>query len=224
MDAGAVIFDFDGTVADTLGSIVRGMRDTFAEQGLEPPSAREVADAIGVPLPRIVASLLPPGLAEDSGLIDRVATRYRQLSKAYLDREIALFPGMGELLTALGRGGTALGLLTNRYRADLEPYVERLGLDRLFDLVVAGDDYPIELRKPNPTPLLDMASRFGVEPRRVIMVGDTVVDVEVAKRAGATSVAVTFGCHTEDRLAAADPDHLASSVRELRATLLPHRA
>ncbi len=208
-----LVFDWDGTLADTLDCIVEPMAAAFAEAGLPVPSAERIAATIGVPLTDIVASLSPPD-ARGPAQVEGVVQRYRSLQQGFLGR-LRLFPGFSELSAGLRARGCRAAILSNKGRADLLGNLRQLGLEEHFARVSAGDDYPPEERKPHPRPLLDLIGALGVEPRRTLMIGDTVYDLRMAQRAGVDSAAVVWGCHPLERLKQEAPRHVLRRLEDL---------
>jgi len=216
----AVIFDFDGTLADTLEGIVRGMALAFAEVGLAAPDPRVVARTIGVPLYDIVATLLPASHRTPARITD-VMERYRAAQPALLPTTLRLFPGAPELLVRLRGAGVRLAVASNKMRRDLVQHMQLLGIVEFFEQSDGGDDHPPAQRKPHPAPLLGLARSLGLSSQELLMVGDTIYDLQMARAAGVDSAAVTFGCHEEPLLRTEQPTYVVGSLAELGTLLLP---
>lgn len=214
-----IVFDFDGTLADSLEAIHVAMAAAFAEAGLRPPGKAELARQIGVPLPQIIEGLLPAGRRVPE-LVGSLRERYLTIQRPQLARLLRLFPGCRELLDALARRGVRRAVASNKARDDLLQHLALLDIAHLFEEVVAGDDHPPELRKPHPAPLLELMQRLGLSCTDVLMVGDTIYDVRMACAAGCDCAAVTYGCHERAALAAEGPTYLVASLAELKQLLL----
>ncbi|MEM9708851.1 MAG: HAD-IA family hydrolase [Pseudomonadota bacterium] len=186
MSARAVLFDLDGTLVDSLPSIVGAANALLADLGAEPITDALGASFVGwgerVFLEKLIAAR---GLSADAeALRQPYLTHYEDLA-----RETRAIPGTREALDSLKVDGVLLGLVTNKPRAPLGPSLVAAGLDGLFDIVIAGDDLP--KRKPDPAPLRHAMAELGVE--RAIYVGDSPVDSEAAARAGLPFLLYTEG-------------------------------
>ncbi len=187
-----MLFDFDGTLADTapdLGAAVNRLR---AERGLPALSVGEVrphASSGARGLLRVGLGLMPGDPA------------YEEMREAFLAHygtrlcvDTKLFPGIAELLGQLGERGLAWGIVTNKATRFTVPLVSALGIAP--DCVVCGDTTPHS--KPHPAPLLHAAKALALAPARCCYVGDDLRDVQAARAAGMRSVAVQYGYHGID--------------------------
>jgi len=206
-----VLFDLDGTLADTIPLIVASYQHAFRTV-----LAEEVADArarawIGRPL--------LPALLEESPEhgheLDRV---YREWNLANTARLIRRYPGVVELLTELLAAGATCAVATSKRRETARLALHSVGIDHLVDVVAALED--TDAHKPEPDPLLHAAAALAVVPADCVYVGDATVDVLSAKAAGMAAVAVTWGAGERDALVAAGPDAVADTVADLSAYLL----
>jgi N-acetyl-D-muramate 6-phosphate phosphatase len=188
----AVLFDLDGTLADTatdLGAAVNRLR---AGRGLADLATRDV---------RAYASsgargLLRVGLGLNPGDPDYETMRDAFLD-AYAERvcvDTRLFPGISQLLAEIGARGLKWGIVTNKAARFTSPIVAALGIAP--DCVVCGDTTPHS--KPHPAPLLHAAKQLALEPHACCYVGDDLRDVQAAHAAGMRAVAVLYGYHGVD--------------------------
>jgi N-acetyl-D-muramate 6-phosphate phosphatase len=188
---GAVLFDLDGTLADTAPDLGAALNRLRAERGLaELPVAavRPYASMGARGLLHVGFGLAP----EDAG--------YAELRDAFLeyyDGELCvrtkLFPGMGELLASLEVRGLRWGIVTNKAARFTDRIVAALGLSERASCVVSGDT--TAHTKPHPAPLLHAATQLGLATERCCYVGDDLRDVQAARAAGMRSVAVEYGYH-----------------------------
>lgn len=209
----AVVFDFDGTIADTRGLIVSCFRKTYGALGMEPPEETLIAGTIGLPLATAFARLSGFSSAES----EQAAERYRTLFRELDVREVAPLPGMVPLLHRCAEAGIPLGVASSRGHDTLDPMLEALGVFELLGAVVDTADAGEE--KPNPQMLLLAAEKLGVKPSRVVMIGDTSFDIEMGRNAGAWTIAVTWGNHSREELEAAKPTILAARAEEIASAL-----
>jgi 2-phosphoglycolate phosphatase len=183
----AVLFDLDGTLADTapdLGGAVNRMR---MKRGLEP---------LPIELLRPVASagargMLGVGFAmrPDMDGYEPLREEFLAEYEAALDRDTVLFDGVADCLAALDARGLRWGVVTNKATRFTGPVLAGLGLTA--DVVICGDTTPHA--KPHPAPLLEACQRLGVAAGEAIYVGDDLRDVQAARAAGMPSVAAGYG-------------------------------
>ena len=214
-----VIFDLDGTLADTSGDLVAAANVCFRAMGLG-----DVLDPLrdaGIAL-RGGRMMLTRGL-ERAGRFDPdlVAEYYPVLLDAYaqdIDRHTRLYPGAMEAVAELDRAGFAVGICTNKPEGLADTLLQRLGVRGVFASLVGADTLPV--KKPDPEPLREAARRAGGDPARMLLVGDSDTDRNTARAAGVPSVLVTFGPSGED-MAALAPEALLADFADLPA--LAHR-
>jgi len=188
----SVIFDLDGTLADTSGDLVAAANATFAELGL-PPLLDPVGDA-GTAM-RGGRAMLGLGFGRVSGFGEGdIARAYPRLLAHYsdaIDTHTVLYPGAMAAVAALKSAGYAVGICTNKPAGLAERLMQRLGVRDAFDSLVGADTLPV--RKPDPAPLFEAVRRAGGDLARTCLVGDSVTDRHTAAAAGCPSILVTFG-------------------------------
>jgi pyrophosphatase PpaX len=203
----AVLFDFDGTLVDTTEMIHQSMRHaTSSVLGREDISRETLLANVGQPLPRQMELI-------DTEYADQLLDAYRSHHERHHDALIQEFPGVEESLDRLGSAGIKVAVVTSKRRVSVEMALEIFpGLRNVVDRFVTLED--TAHHKPHPEPLLRALKLLGSIPKeRAAYVGDSPFDVEAAKAAGLTSVAVSWGAFSEDALRAAEPDHLVSDIR-----------
>ena len=208
---GVVLFDLDGTLADTIPLIVASYQHAFRTVLAEEVEESRARAWIGRPL-------LPALLEErpDHGEeLDRV---YREWNLANTARLIQRYAGVPEMLTALTSAGIRCAVATSKRRETARLALEGVGIEGLVDVVAALED--TTRHKPDPDPLLYAASVLGVPPADCVYVGDAVVDVLAAQAAGMAAVAVTWGAGEPAALRATHPVAVIDSVGALTAYLL----
>lgn len=207
-----IIFDFDGTLADTRECIVRSAIAAFDAQHAEPPDSARVVDAIGLSLPRMLAACSDQALPPE--LLDRIARTYCAVYDEVAPRTVRLFDGVAEVLsTVRSWPGTRLAIATSKLRSGLEPLLEHLGITPLFDAVMCDDD--VTLKKPAPEMVERILEATDIAPHNALVVGDTTYDVEMGRASGAHTCAVTWGMHSSVRLMAAGPTYVVNDPREI---------
>jgi pyrophosphatase PpaX len=203
----AVLFDFDGTLVDTTEMIHQSMRHATTEVlGREDIPRETLLANVGQPLPRQMELI-------DTENAESLLEAYRTHHEQHHDALIREFPGVEESLHRLGSAGTKVAVVTSKRRVSVEMALEIFpGLRNVVDRFVTLDD--TTQHKPHPEPLLRALELLGSIPKeRAAYVGDSPFDVEAAKAAGLTSVAVSWGAFSEDALRASGPDHLVPDIR-----------
>jgi phosphoglycolate phosphatase len=203
----AVVFDFDGTLADTRHAVVTTVQQTLRELGVAQLPAEEIVVRMGLPLAQVFVAA---GVAAER--CGDAVQWYRQRFPANTDR-VALFPGVLAGLRALASAGIPLGIASARGRGSLLPLIDALGIAAYFGHVLGDED--VEQRKPAPDLVLALAQRMQLAPARMLVVGDTTYDVEMGHAAGAHTCAVTYGSHDIVRLRDARPHHVVDSLADL---------
>jgi N-acetyl-D-muramate 6-phosphate phosphatase len=188
----AVLFDFDGTLADTAPDLAAAVNQLRAQRGMERLSNEAV---------RPYASMGARGLLRIGFGLTPGDADYPRLRDAFLERyaecvcvDTRLFPGMRELLHELESRDIAWGIVTNKATRFTDRIVESLHLRP--DCVVCGDSTPH--LKPHPAPLLLATQKLNLSAERCVYVGDDLRDVQAARAAGMRSVAVEWGYHGAD--------------------------
>lgn len=207
-----IIFDFDGTLADTFGEIVEAVnaaQDVFA---VERANAETVRGWIGYGLQYFMESALG---GTDSDAVAAFTGTYKRLYREIAFDRARLFDGILEVLDALR--GDVLAVASNKSEEQLVPMVERLGIRERFAAVVGGDS--AAAAKPDPRVYAHLLERIGASFEEVWMVGDSEPDIEFGKAIGANTVGCLWGLRTRDELERVEPDHLVESRPELREKL-----
>ena len=210
----AALFDFDGTLVDTTEMIFQGMRHaTTSVLGREDFSREELLANVGQPLPRQMELF-------DAEKAELLLEAYRAHHEEHHDALIGEFPGVAEALSRLRAAGVRIVVVTSKRRRSVEMALEKFpGLDLVVDRFVTVED--TEEHKPHPEPLLKGLELMGDIPKdQAVYVGDSPFDVQAAKAAGLTSVAVSWGAFSEDTLREADPDYLVPDIDSVVDVLL----
>lgn len=207
-----VLFDLDGTLADTIPLIVASYQHAFRTVlGQEVPEEQARA-WIGRPL-------LPALLEASPEHGHDLDAEYRRWNLAHTADLIRRYDGIPELLEALAAEGTRSAVATSKRRETARLALSGVGIEHLIDVAAALED--TTKHKPDPEPLLHAAAVLQVAPADCVYVGDAVVDMEAARAAGMAAVAVTWGAGERPALEAARPDALCTTIGELTAYLLP---
>jgi len=210
-----VVFDWDGTLADSTGIIVDSLQQACRDLGEPVPADIDARHVIGLGLADALRRVAP-GLPRERHA-DLVA-RYRH---HYVTRDegIALYAGVREMLAELETAGLVLGIATGKSRAGLDRALAQQGIGGHFTVTRCADEgFP----KPHPDMLVHLMDHTGFEPDATLMIGDTTHDLELARNAGTAALAVAYGAHAADELAALAPLATVRSVAELLEWLRRH--
>lgn len=209
----AVIFDLDGTLADTSRDLIASANHCFRHMGfgdvLDPVADAHVALRGG-------KRMLTDGLTR-AGRFDATVVEqyYPVLLEAYegaIDTHTRLYPGAMEAVAELRRRDIVVGICTNKPERLARLLLEKLGVLDDFASLVGADTLPV--RKPDPAPLREAAVRAGGDPARCLLVGDSDTDRNTARAAGVPSVLVTFTPAAGDMMAL-EPEALLDNFADL---------
>lgn len=207
----AILFDFDGTLADTAPAIVATMQRTFADMGLPIPSADAIKATIGLPLAeccRIAGNLTKEGGEE-------AAAVYRPLFGLYAADYTAIYPEVKDTITWLHEHGVRMAICTSRGAVSLDQILTAREIDFGFETRVTADDGLTP--KPAPHMVLALLDRMGLSADETLVVGDTTFDITMGNSAGCRTVAVTYGNHIREKLETADPTFIIDNFGALVA-------
>ncbi len=212
-DYDLLIFDWDGTLSDSVGRIVEVMQAAAADLRLPVRSDRSIKSIIGLGLPEAIQTLYPemtPGAVE----------RFRQCySDHFVMREqepSPFFEGVAEGLAAFRRKGYRLAVATGKSRRGLDRVLAAKGLADFFDVTRCADE---TASKPDPLMLNEILAHCQVHPSKALMIGDAPFYLEMARRAQMASVAVSYGAQPVEVLRNYEPTLVVDRFEELRVWL-----
>ena len=210
-----VIFDFDGTLADTAEGILRTEEAMLAEMGLSKPEGGEAQMRQGIGL--ALRDSLHVGCLIPEARLDEAVATYRRLFDEIAFDYIVPFPGVKETLEYLYDRGYMLGIATSRSRRTLVYLLDKMDIARYFTHMTSVESTPNH--KPSPDLALILLEQFGVTGDETLIVGDTVYDLQMGKNAECHTCGVTFGNHSREQLQSEDPDYIVDSFPELKSIL-----
>lgn len=210
----AVIFDLDGTLADTLDDIADAMNAALAHLG-QPTHAREDYRAfVGAGVVNLARVTLPQ---DRQDLLDRAVELFRTHYQAHIVDRTRAFPDVGAMLDALVARGLKLAVLSNKIDAMTRRIVDSCFASwPLFPVFGERAGVP---KKPDPQAALEIAQLLGAEPGRCAFVGDTAYDILTAVNAGMYPVGVTWGFRTREEMVGAGAKAMIDSPLDLLPTL-----
>ncbi len=188
----ALLFDLDGTLADTKPDLHAAMNFVLEKYGYQPIAADTIHHMIGGGA-RII---LQRGLAENNATLseselDRATEEFIRWYDQNIDTHTRVFDDLVPLLTRARDANYKMAVVTNKRESLSSKLLFRLGLHSYFDVLIGGDTLPT--RKPNPEPVEEALKRLKVPAHEAIMVGDSEADTGSARAAGVTSICVSFG-------------------------------
>ncbi|HEX7027172.1 MAG TPA: HAD-IIIA family hydrolase [Gammaproteobacteria bacterium] len=209
-----LIFDWDGTLMDSLAKIVSCLHAALAQAGLPARTDAQLRHIVGLGIHEAIDHLFPEGVLPESRRLVVETYRHRFI---YGDPTPArLFHGVEAMLDRLMEQGYFLAIATGKSRSGLDALLTELGLSARFHSSRCADE---TCSKPDPRMLIEILADLGVKPSQALMIGDTEFDVKMAKYAGMDAVAVSHGAHTRQQLLAAGPLALLENVTNLLSWL-----
>jgi phosphoglycolate phosphatase len=221
---GAVAFDLDGTLLDTIHDLAAAVNLLLADLGHAPLPLATIRDLVGKGMPNLIRRALAatrgvaPVAVSDAELAD-VLPRYQTHYAAILGHETVPFPGVVAGLERMAAMGLPLAVITNKATRFVRPHLALAGIEPFFRVVIGGDDLP--LKKPHPAALLHAARALGVEPARMLMVGDSGNDAQAARAAGCPVLIVPYGYNEGTPVQNLDADGIVDSLLAVADRLQP---
>jgi len=206
--AATLVFDLDGTLADTAPDLIEALNFVLTSEGVEPAplaSARTLLGAGGRAL--IARGFARAGRPLEPAKLETLFVRFLGHYNAHIADHSRLFPGVLACLDRCAAAGWTLAICTNKLEHSSHLLLGRLGVAERFAFVCGQDTFGVG--KPDPRPLLETIGRVGGRPERAVMVGDSRTDIETARAAGTPVIAVDFG-YTDTPVAELNPDRVIS--------------
>lgn len=212
-----IVFDCDGTLADSQHLIVEAMRLAFQSEGLPAPGRAAIVPTIGLSLPETLQILAPDQYPDKRNGLARSYREWCQTLRRQPGGEEPLFPGAASLLFKLAaRANVLVGIATGKSSRGVTRFIEQNGLNGLFTTIQTADSAP---SKPHPAMLLQAMEETGAVPETTVMIGDTSYDMIMAACANATGIGVSWGYHTAAGLKRAGASTVVNSFAALEAVL-----
>ncbi|MCK5934309.1 MAG: HAD-IA family hydrolase [Fulvimarina manganoxydans] len=213
----AILFDCDGTIADSAGLICTIMDRSFEAHGLTPPAWESTRAIIGLSLDKAILALRPSLSEADVAVLVAGYRHQYRAERARPDFVEHLFPGMRDLVLELSaQDEVFVGMVTGKSRRGVAAITAAHGLKDAFTIIRTADDCP---SKPHPAMVLECCAEVGVAPADAIVVGDTTFDMEMARTAGSAALGVAWGSHHREQLERSGAQAVATDVPELRQAL-----
>ena len=206
-----IIFDFDGTLADTNKGIIGTFLATLDKMGIPRVSEERIKAVIGLPLKQNFTR----GADLPDEEADRAVVIYRELFMGIALQTVTLFPGVEETLKTLSERGIPMAIASSRSTNSLNELARVLGIDKYIPQANIFGVESVARPKPAPDLVYAIVARLGVKPQETLVIGDATFDIEMGKAAGARTCAVTYGNQSPDMLVTACPDYMIDDLRKL---------
>jgi len=213
LDYKLLIFDWDGTLCNSIGRIVESMHAASTRAGYALCDDLAVKGIIGLGLPEAIRTLYPE-IGDDELIAFR--QHYADHYMALDAQPSPLFEGVAQAMEAFRADGYHLAVATGKARRGLDRVLKAHGWEDYFDATRAADE---TASKPHPLMLEQILAQCGVSPRQALMVGDASFDLMMARNAGMDSVAVSYGAQSAEALQAYEPRLTIDRFSELQAWL-----
>lgn len=209
-----VLFDLDGTLADSAPDLYAALVEHCVEEGVPTPAYAPIREVVSRGSRAILHCAFP---GRNEAAIEALVPRYLAIYQAMLARQTAPFAGVENLLRQLESDDLAWGIVTNKPAFLADELVSWLGWTGRLRAMVAGDT--LAVKKPDPAPVLLACERAGIAPDRVVFVGDDLRDVQAGAAAGLYTVAVSWGYLDGGDPHQWDADAVVDSPRQLARLL-----
>lgn len=210
---GAILFDLDGTLADSAPDIAMALNLLLDEQNLPRFSTQTVTKMVGGGVPLLIERALKAhGQGVEKDHIAALAARFLEIYTPRAAVLTRLFPGVRGLLESYRDDGVRLGVCTNKPEGVTRMILNALGVAHLFGAVVGGDT--LAVKKPDPAPLHAALGILKCAPQHALMVGDSAADANAARAAGIPVILVTFG-YTRTPVQELENDGIVESFAKL---------
>ncbi len=206
--APTLVFDLDGTLAETAGDLIGALNFVLAGEGIAPAPLAGARSLLGAGARALIArGFKLSGRELAPATLDALFADFLVHYNAHIADESALFPGVEACLSRCAEAGWRLAVCTTKLEYSSHLLLGKLGVAGRFAFVCGQDTFGVA--KPDPRPLLETIRKVGGDPKRAVMVGDSRTDIETARAAGTPVVAVDFG-YTDVPVAELGPDRVIS--------------
>ncbi len=204
-----IIFDWDGTLVNSIARIVASIRSAIQDVGLPNLEDHQLKDIIGLGLPEVMQTLYPQ---ESKATHGQLCDRYTHYFLKESAIPVCSFPGVNAALGQLFNQGLILAIATGKSRKGLTRSLQATDWSQYFSYSRCADE---TLSKPHPKMLEELLEETSVRPENALMIGDTEYDLEMAQLAGVDTVAVSYGVHELSRLRQYKPKLIIDHMHEL---------
>ena len=206
-DKELILFDFDGTLIDSVPDLAFAVNHMLGYLGLPTFEESRIRGWIGNGARTLVERALHAALGDaplDPAYVDKALAVFMEHYAQNLAVATVAFPKVPEVLKHLHSKGFRMAIITNKPYAFIEPILQSMGMDTLFELTLGGDSLPN--KKPHPEPLLHACRLLGIDTEKAVMVGDSKNDILAAKAAGMHCIGLGYGYNYDEDIAVYGPD------------------
>jgi len=207
-----ILFDFDGTLANSGATVALATQAAFRDLSLPEPSHDTIAYYMGIPIETSFKAMAPEH-DFTTAEYDRLLSSFRENAQSLERTQVTLFPDISAVLTHLKQAGRQLFIVTSKPTHTLNRNLKRLNIAHFFTDCIGSDQ--VTHYKPAPDGILILLDRYHLDPKQTVMVGDATHDLQMGKAAGVKTAAVTWGAHTTAALQSENPDWLCQTALEL---------
>lgn len=206
-----IIFDFDGTIADSKQCSILATQSAFKELDLDIPTVEAIEYYMGIPIEQSFLNMASAKI--DEKRFQQLLYSFRNYNKAYESTCLKLFPDMKETLKELVGRGHSCFIVTSKKTEVLKRNLDLLKIDSYFLDIVGSDK--VSHYKPHPDGINRIVETYGLNKNECIMIGDAIFDIQMGKAAGCSTCGVLWGSHSKDMMSKEEPEHIIDSVKEL---------
>ena len=210
-----VIFDLDGTLADTVGDLNAAVNAALVQFGFPTRTLEETRADVGNGIRNLIVRSAPKGT--DDATCDAALAAFRAYYREHLLVKTAAYPGMVELVRELKEAGVKMAVASNKFQAGTEEIFHGLFADLIEEVHGETENCP---RKPDPTIVYRILANLNSDTEGSVLVGDSEVDIKTAQNAGIDVLVVTWGFRSREQLTLAGAEKFADTAAELRDLLL----
>jgi 2-phosphoglycolate phosphatase len=206
-----IVFDVDGTLADSVGLFIELGGELLEELGAPPVPESRVRELMSQATPDLLLQMLPEDFPDAKAQVDQLMAQNMGRWRKRYHEETKPLPGALDVVRALKSKNYPLGIATSSGRE--LPFLSSWGIREDFVSIVGRED--VERHKPHPECLLLSAKNLQVAPERCTYVGDSIVDIRAARAANMRAIAVSTGTASASSLEKEKPDALLENIKEL---------
>lgn len=204
-----LIFDFDGTITDSIPSAVKAVQKMMAELGFPHKTAEEINKHVGYGEAPLISGSIG---SNDPKLIDKAMKAYAEIYFKSGLKNITVYPHVKETLELLN--DKIKVILSNKKDDFINKIMENTGLSKYFKEVMGGDTSPC--LKPDPCAVVKIANKYKIPKEKILFVGDMAIDIQTGKNAGVLTCGVTYGFDGKEKVQKENPDYLIDDFGDLK--------